>query len=173
VGGLNVVDGILRKAGGILKTFPTSGGEVLDESQVGEDDLDPLLRLFRKVCNHQTKREFDRLMTSSTGHIVLLAGGGAHDTVTATGDVEMQPFGRTTREMMARPDGSVVVVPLFVDYGPDASLVEFGTPRSVADPDEVHAVGQEIAALGNRQRGAALARHPEVARFRGAITYPG
>jgi hypothetical protein len=173
VGGLNVVDGILRKAGGILKTFPTSGGEVLDESQVVEDDLDPLLRGFRKVCNHQTKRELDRLLTSSTGHLVLLAGGGAHDTVTATGDVEMQPFGRSTREAMARADGSVVVVPLFVDYGPDASLVDFGTPRPLTDPDEGHAVGHEIAALGNRQRGAAMARHPQVERFRGTIRYAG
>ena len=75
VGGLNVIDGILRKAGGVLKSFPVSGSETIDESRVAEDDLDPLLRLFRKVCNHQTKREFERLMHSSTGHIVLLAGG--------------------------------------------------------------------------------------------------
>lgn len=171
VGGLNVIDGILRKAGGVLKTFPTSGGEVLDESQVGEDDLDAVLRVFRKVCNHQTKREFDRMLAASTGHIVLLAGGGAHDTVTASGDVDMQPFGRTTREMIAHDDPAVVVVPLFVDYGPDASLVDFGTPRNVSDPDDAHAVGVEIAALGNRQRGAAVARHPDVSRFAGTITY--
>jgi hypothetical protein len=171
VGGLNVIDGILRKAGGVLKTFPTSGGEVLDESQVGEDDLDAVLRVFRKVCNRQTKREFDRILAAGTGHIVLLAGGGAHDTVTASGDVEMQPFGRTTREMIARDDPDVVVVPLFVDYGPDASLVDFGTPRNVADPDEAHGVGVEIAALGNRQRGAAVVAHPDIDRFRGSITY--
>jgi hypothetical protein len=171
VGGLNVIDGILRKAGGVLKTFPISGGETLDESLMVEGDLDPLLRLFRKVCNHQTKREFERLMHASTGHIVLLAGGGSHDTVTASGDVEMHPFGRTTREMIARDDPAVVVVPLFVDYGPDASLVDFGTPRNVAEPDDVHAVGVEIAGLGNRQRGQAALTHPEVERFAGTITY--
>ena len=171
VGGLNVIDGILRKAGGVLKSFPVSGAETLDESRVVEDDLDPLLRLFRKVCNHQTKREFERLMHSSTGHIVLLAGGGSHDTVTPNGDVEMHPFGRTTREMISRDDPAVVVVPLFVDYGPDASLVDFGTPRHVAQPDEVHAVGQEIAGLGNAQRAAARRTHPDVARFAGQIHY--
>ncbi len=171
VGGLNVIDGILRKAGGVLKSFPVSGGEVLDESRMVEDDLDPLLRLFRKVCNHQTKREFERLLHASTGHIVLLAGGGSHDTVTAAGDVEMHSFGRTTREMIARDDPEVVVVPLFVDYGPEASLVDFGTPRNVADPDDVHAVGEEIAALGNHQRRQAVGTHPDVDRFRGTITY--
>jgi len=63
------------------------------------------------------------------------------------------------------------VVPLFVDYGPDASLVDFGTPRNVAEPDDVHAVGVEIAGLGNRQRGQAALTHPEVERFAGTITY--
>ena len=88
-----------------------------------------------------------------------------------TGDVEMHPFGRTTREMIARDDPSILVVPLFVDYGPDASLVEFGQPRHVAVPDDVHAVGDEIAELGNRQRRQARITHPDVERFRGAISY--
>jgi hypothetical protein len=171
VGGMNVIDDILRKAGGVLKTFPVSGGEVMDESRVVEEDLDLLLRAFRKLCNHQTRQEFDRLMRSSTGHIVLLAGGGAHDTLMADGDVEMHPFGKTTREMMVGHDPSTLVVPLFVDYGPDASLVEFGHPRQVTDPDEVHGIGAEIAALGNRQRRRARQLHPEVGRFRGTIRY--
>ena len=171
VGGMNVIDGILRKAGGVLKTFPISGGEVMDESRVVEEDLDLLLRAFRKVCNHQTKQEFDGLMRSSTGHIVLLAGGGAHDTVAPDGDVEMHPFGKATREMMVGSDPSTLVVPLFVDFGPDASLVEFGHPRRVTDPDEVHGIGAEIAALGNRQRRHARETHPEIERFRGTIRY--
>jgi hypothetical protein len=172
VGGLNVIDGILRKAGGILKTFPVSGGEIMDESRIAEDDLDTVLRLFRKFCNHQTKLELDRLMRSSTGHIVLLAGGGSHDRLLDDGSVEMHPFGRTTREMIARDDPAVRVVPLFVDYGPDASLVEFGEPRHISDADEVHAVGEEIASMGNRQRAAARAAHPDVSRFTGVIRYP-
>ena len=171
VGGMNVIDDILRKAGGVLKTFPVSGGETLDESQVGVEDLDLLLRVFRKVCNHQTKQEFDRLIGASAGHIVLLAGGGAHDTVTVEGEVEMHPFGRTTREMVASPDPSILVVPLFVDYGPDASLVEFGHPRQVSDSDQVHAVGEEIASMGNRQRRQARVSHPEIERFGGTINY--
>jgi hypothetical protein len=171
VGGLNVIDGILRKAGGVLKSFPVSGGEVLDESRIVEDDLDTVLRLFRKVCNHQTKQEFDRLMHSSSGHIVLLAGGGSHDRVNPDGSVEMHPFGRTTREMIARDDPTIQVVPLFVDYGPDASLVGFGEPRNVTDPDDAHGIGEEIAALGNHQRLEATATHPDIERFRGTIHY--
>jgi hypothetical protein len=171
VGGLNVIDGILRKAGGVLKTFPVSGGEVLDESRIVEDDLDTVLRLFRKMCNHQTKQEFDRLMRSSTGHIVLLAGGGSHDQVNPDGSVEMHPFGRTTREMIAGEDPRILVVPLFVDYGPDASLVDFGEPRHVIDPDDAHGIGEEIAALGNRQRRDACVAHPAIERFRGPIRY--
>jgi len=174
VGGMNVIDGILRKAGGVLKTFPVSGGEVLDESRIVEDDLDTVLRLFRKVCNHQTKQEFDRLMRSSGGHIVLLAGGGSHDRVLPDGTVEMHPFGRSTREMIAGDDPGVLVVPLFVDYGPDASLVDFGDPRHIDDPDEAHGVGEEIAALGNRCRRDAQVTHSAVDRFRGIIHYqPG
>lgn len=171
VGGLNVIDGILRKAAGLLKTFPVSGGETMDESRIDEGDLDLLLRLFRKMCNHQTKHEFDRLMNASTGHMVLLAGGGAHDEVLPDGRVEMHPFGRTTCEMIAEQEAEVIVVPLFVDYGPDASLVAFGTPRPITRPDEVHEVGEEIAALGNRQRGAAGHTHPQVHRFGGSISY--
>jgi hypothetical protein len=171
VGGMNVIDGILRKAGGVLKTFPVSGGEVLDESRIVEDDLDTVLRLFRKVCNHQTKQEFERLMRSSSGHIVLLAGGGSHDRVLPDGSVEMHPFGRSTREMIAGDDPDVLVVPLFVDYGPDASLVDFGEPRHVDDPDLAHEVGEEIAAIGNRCRRDARSLHPDVERFGGAIRY--
>lgn len=173
VGGLNVIDGILRKAGGILKTFPVSGGETIDESRIAESDLDLLLRLFRKMCNHQTKQEFDHLMRASTGHIVLLAGGGSHDILHDDGSVEMHPFGRTTCEMIAEQDAEVIVVPLFVDYGPDASLVEFGAPRPVSEPDDLHLVGEEIAALGNAARAAAGNRHPEIDRFAGLISYPG
>lgn len=172
VGGLNVIDGILRKAAGLLKTFPVSGGETLDESRIDEGDLDLLLRLFRKMCNHQTKQEFDRLMRSSTGHMVLLAGGGSHDVLHPDGRVEMHPFGRTTCEMIAGQDAEVIVVPLFVDYGPDASLVEFGSPRTVTDPDDVHLVGEDIATLGNRQRRIARELHPEIERFAGEISYP-
>ena len=83
----------------------------------------------------------------------------------------MHPFGRTTREMIARDDPTIQVVPLFVDYGPDASLVDFGDPRNVSDPDDAHGIGEEIAALGNHQRLAARTTHPDIERFRGTIHY--
>ena len=157
----------------MLKTFPVSGGETLDESRMVEDDLDPLLRLFRKVCNHQTKREFERLMHASTGHIVLLAGGGSHDTVTADRrrrDAPVRPH--HPGDDRPRRSRRSVVVPLFVDYGPDASLVDFGTPRNVADPDDVHAVGEEIAAAGQPPApGGTRGPIPRSGRFAGTIRY--
>lgn len=172
VGGLNVIDGILRKAAGVLKTFPVAGSEIIDESLIDESDLDLLLRMFRKMCNYQTKHEFDRLMHSSTGRIVLLAGGGSHDLVHEDGSVEMHPFGRSTREMIAAQSAEVVVVPLFVDYGPEDSLVAFGEPRLATDPDGLHAVGEEIARIGNRERERAHAAGLGAGRFAGSISYP-
>jgi hypothetical protein len=85
----------------------------------------------------------------------------------------MHPFGRSTGEMIAAQEHEVLVVPLFVDYGPDASLVEFGAPRSVSVPDDLHLVGEEIAELGNRARSHARELHPQIDRFGGHITYPG
>ena len=59
------------------------------------------------------------------------------------------------------------VVPLFVDYGDEISLVEFAEPTRVADADAAHHIGEVIAAMGNRQRGMARVTHPDVERFRG------
>ncbi|MEL7209370.1 MAG: hypothetical protein AAGK32_14235, partial [Actinomycetota bacterium] len=65
LGDRNVIDDILRKVGGVLKTFPVSGSEVMDEGLVTEDDLDNRLKIFRRSANERTKSEFERLMRSS------------------------------------------------------------------------------------------------------------
>ena len=172
LGDRNVIDDILRKVGGVLKTFPVSGSEVMDEGLVTEDDLDRRLRLFRRAANEHTKRAFDGLMRSSQGNLVLLAGGGSRDARDDDGHVRMHPFGRSTRGMLvdAAKEGAWIV-PLFVDFGPSVSLVEFAEPTRVTEADEVHHLGEVIAAMGNRQRGMARITHPDVDRFRGRILY--
>ena len=37
--GLNVIDDILRKAANVLKTFPVSGGEAVNEGDITDEDL--------------------------------------------------------------------------------------------------------------------------------------
>jgi hypothetical protein len=172
LGERSVIDDILRKVGGVLKTFPVSGSEVIDEGVVTEHDLDRRLKIFRRTANERTRREFERLMGSRQGTIVLLAGGGSRDARDEGGDVFMHPFGKATRSMLANAsrDGAWLV-PLFVDYGEQISLVEFAEPMRVRDPDAAHHLGEVIAAMGNRQRGMARLTHPGVERFAARIFY--
>ena len=172
LGERSVIDDILRKVGGVLKTFPVSGSEVMDEGLVTEADLDRRLKIFRRTANERTRREFERLMRSRQGTIVLLAGGGSRDARDEVGDVFMHPFGKSTRSMLANACRSGAwVVPLFVDYGDEISLVEFAEPTRVTEADAVHHLGEVIAAMGNRQRGMARLTHPGVERFGARIFY--
>ena len=172
LGDRNVIDDILRKVGGVLKTFPVSGSEVMDEGVVTEEDLDRRLKIFRRTANERSKREFERLMHSSQGTIVLLAGGGSRDARDEAGDVYMHPFGKSTRSMLANAcQAGAWVVPLFVDYGDEISLVEFAEPTRVVDADAAHHIGEVIAAMGNRQRGMARLTHPDIERFRASVFY--
>ena len=172
LGDRNVIDDILRKAGGVLKTFPVSGSELLDEGVVTEDDLDHRLKLFRRSANDGTKRAFQRRVLTSQGALVLLAGGGSRDARDEAGDVYMHPFGKSTRAMLAEACRmGAWIVPTFVDYGDEVSLVEFAEPTRVDDPNAVHHVGEVVAAMGNRQRGMARISHPEVERFAARIFY--
>ncbi len=172
LGEMNVIDDILRKAGGVLKTFPVSGSEVMDEGVITEADLDRRLKLFRRTSNDRTRREFERLMRSSQGAIVLLAGGGSRDARDEVGDVFMNPFGKSTRSLIADAcSHGAHVIPLFVDYAEDVSLVAFADPVQPTDAAEVHHAGEVIAAMGNRARGEARTRHPEVGRFANKIFY--
>jgi hypothetical protein len=175
LGDRNVIDDLLRKVGGVLKTFPVSGSQVMEEGVVTEEDLDRRLKIFRRTANERSRREFERLMHSSQGNIVLLAGGGSRDARDEAGDVYMHPFGKTTRSMLANASAAGAwVVPLFVDYGDQIGLVEFAEPTRVTDQDGVHHIGEVIAAMGNRQRGMARITHPGVERFAASIFYePG
>ena len=173
VGGLNVIDGILRKAAGLLKTFPVSGGETLDESRIGEDDLDLLLRLFRKMCNHQTKQEFDRLMRSSTGHMVLLAGGGSHDVLHPDGqrrDAPVRPDHlRDDRRPGRRGDRRPAVRRLRARRQPGGVRRPRGRSPSPTTCTW-WARRSPPSATANAASPATL--HPEIDRFAGEISYP-
>ena len=114
-------------------------------------------------------------MTSNHGHIVIEAGSGSRDAKDATGGVVMEPFAAGTREdLYFAARAGAVIYPVFGDYGDREapSIVEFGPEiRHLDSPNHAHAIGETIAALGNRARGAASQRHPDVPRFRTPIRY--
>jgi hypothetical protein len=153
---MNVIDDILRKAANVLKTFPVSGGEAVNEGDITDEDLNRRVKAFRKRQNARTRSEFMNLMTSDHGHVVIEAGSGSRDAKDAHGFVVMEPFAAGTREdLYDAVRAGAVIYPIFGDYGDrkEPSIVEM------------------IAGMGNRARGAASARHPEVRRFRTPIRY--
>lgn len=175
--GLNVIDDILRKAANVLKTFPVSGGEAVNEGDITDEDLNRRIKAFRKRQNARTREEFMNLMTSDHGHIVIEAGSGSRDAKDAHGYVVMEPFGAGTREdlyLAVRAGASIY--PVFGDYGnrDEPSIVAFGPEiRQLESPKHAHAIGEMIAGMGNRARGAASQVHPDVPRFRTPIRYGG
>jgi hypothetical protein len=173
--GMNVIDDILRKAANVLKTFPVSGGEAVNEGDITDEDLNRRVKAFRRRQNAWTRSEFMNLMTSNHGHIVIEAGSGSRDAKDANGYVVMEPFAAGTREDLcnaARAGASIY--PVFGDYGDrnEPSLIEFGPEiREIDSPHHAHAIGEMIASIGNRARGAASQLHPDVPRFRIPIRY--
>lgn len=173
--GLNVIDDILRKAANVLKTFPVSGGEAVNEGDITDEDLNRRVRAFRKKQNARTREEFMNLMTSDHGHVVIEAGSGSRDAKDEQGHVVMEPFARGTREdLFAAVQAGAVIYPVFGDYGnrDEPSVVEIGTGiTALASAQDAHRIGETIAAMGNRARAAAAIEHPDVARFRTPIRY--
>ena len=173
--GLNVIDDILRKVANVLKTFPVSGGEAVNEGDITDEDLNRRVKAFRKRQNARTRGEFMNLMTSNHGHVVIEAGSGSRDAKDAHGDVVMEPFAAGTREdLYLAARAGAAIYPIFGDYGnrEEPSIVEFGREiRHLASPNHAHSIGEMIASMGNRARGAASQQHPGVARFRIPIRY--
>ena len=173
--GMNVIDDILRKAANVLKTFPVSGGEAVNEGDITDEDLNRRVKAFRRRQNAWTRSEFMNLMTSNHGHIVIEAGSGSRDAKDANGYVVMEPFAQGTREDLynaAREGASIY--PVFGDYGDrnEPSVIEFGPEvRHLDSPHHAHAIGEMIASIGTRARGAASLRHPDVPRFEIPIRY--
>lgn len=173
--GLNVIDDILRKAANVLKTFPVSGGEAVNEGDITDEDLNRRVRTFRKKQNARTREEFMNLMTSDHGHLVIEAGSGSRDAKDEHGYVVMEPFARGTREdLFLAVQAGASIYPVFGDYGntEEPSVVEIGQEiTSLSSPNHAHSIGEIIASMGNRARGAAANEHPDVARFRTPIRY--
>ena len=173
--GLNVIDDILRKAANVLKTFPVSGGEAVNEGDITDEDLNRRVKAFRRRQNSRTRAEFMNLMTSDHGHIVIEAGSGSRDAKDEHGFVVMEPFAAGTREdLYEAVRAGAVIYPVFGDYGDrsEPSIVEFGPEiRHLRSAHHAHGIGEIIAGMGNRARGAASQLHPDVGRFRTPIRY--
>ena len=173
--GLNVIDDILRPVANVLKTFPVSGGEAVNEGDITDEDLNRRVRNFRKRQNARTREEFMNLMTSDHGNIVIEAGSGSRDAKDERGYLVMEPFAPGTREdLYLASRAGAAIYPIFGDYGDTVqpSIVEIGQEiRSLRSPQHAHAIGEEIASMGNRARGAAHEEHPDVARFNTPIRY--
>ncbi len=173
--GLNVIDDVLRKAANVLKTFPVSGGEAVNEGDITDEDLNRRVKAFRRRQNARTRSEFMNLMTSDHGHIVIEAGSGSRDARDVNGFVVMEPFSTGTREDLCNAVRTgAAVYPIFCDYGDrdEPSIVEFGPEiRQLDSPHHAHSIGEMIAGMGNRSRGAASQRYPEVRRFKTPIRY--
>lgn len=169
----NVIDDILRKAGSVLKTFPRSGSESMEEGEDKNED-EEALTLFRKICNQRTKHVFQELIESREGRIMCMAPSGAEDKL--VGDtVQMSRFGEGTADLMvAASRAGATIVPMFVDFDLGANLlvpldpIGPGGLNSREDCDEI---GDLIAREGTYARGAALAKNPEVERYKHTITY--
>jgi hypothetical protein len=165
-GNLNVIDDVLRKVGGVLKTFPSGGSEALSAEQ-------EKLMIFRGICNHHTKQAFSEIIHSKDGQLIFMAPSGEQDKYDKQKNVvRMSSFSKSTCQLMidACSEGAKIL-PVFVDYGADASIVEFSEPRSVSSIDDCNEIGKEIARTGTIQRGIASVKYASVQRFKTPIEY--
>jgi hypothetical protein len=168
-GGENVMDGILRKVGSVIKTFPAGGSEAMSED---EKDLE----LFRRYSNHQTKEAFRQLMTSRDGKIVCMAPSGEEDKVDKEKHrIVMRAFGRGTCDLLIDANNhGATLIPTCMDFELGASIVEFGDPLpsgSISTEEDCHQIGQDIATMSTLARGAAQVHYPENKHFTMPVVY--
>jgi hypothetical protein len=168
LGDKNVIDGILRKAGSVLKTFPAIG-----TSEAGELD-DGKLRLVRSICNHWTKQSLGELLDSNEGRIICMAPSGEQDKE-QDGSVLMSHFSGATADLIVEANNrGATIIPVFVDYANDQSIVAFLDPippASITSREDCDSIGSEIAATGSLARGEMHHKHPDIARFGNKVIY--
>ena len=174
--GMNVIDDILRKAANVLKTFPVSGGEAVNEGDITDEDLNRRVKAFRKRQNARTRcgvHEPHDLRSRTHRHRgrQRLTRREGRARLRRDGAVRRREPGRTSTSRRGPAPRSI---PIFGDYGDrdEPSIVEFGPEiRRIDSPKHAHAIGEMIAGMGNRARGAASQQHPDVPRFRIPIRY--
>ena len=168
--GENVMDGVLRKVGSVIKTFPSGGSESLDEEELRD------LELFRKYSNHRTKQVFNELLESRDGKLFHVAPSGEEDKFDKLNDrITMRAFGKGTCELLiSASEKGATIIPGCFDRHEGGSIVEFGEPiepgelRSIED---CHEIGRNIAALGTLARGVASAEHPDDKWYKSPVVY--
>jgi hypothetical protein len=168
-GDKNVIDGVLRKVGSVLKTFPTSGSEAIT-------DEEKILTAYRVMCNHLTKNAYRDMISDRDGRVIFIAPSGEQDKFEeARNVVKMASFGSGTCQMMidACNEGAEIL-PLFVDYDyakQKLSLAKFMGNRTVHSIADCHDIGLDIARAGTTERAKAYAAHPDIKRFSASIEY--
>lgn len=165
-GELNVIDDVLRKVGSVLKTFPSGGSESLSDEQ-------QTLMIYRGICNHHTKQAFSDLISSRDGRLIYMAPSGEQDKFDSQRNVViMSRFSKSTSQLIidACNEGATVI-PIFVDYGNDASLAKFLEPRQVRSQSDCDEVGQEIARAGTIARITSGIKNPHIKRFGTPVIY--
>lgn len=174
LGETNVVDGILRKAGSVLKTFPKGSEAMREEDNPDAERDEKILSTFRAICNHRTKQVFEDLVQSREGHIICMAPSGEQDKEHED-SVVMSRFGKGTNEMLeAASQRGATVIPAFVDYGFDQSVVRLLDPipgYAIKDTSDCDHIGEAIAAAGSFARGEAHVRNPDITRFGKKVLY--
>lgn len=169
LGDANVVDDILRKAGSVLKTFPSGGTEAMTEDEIA-------LSIFRKISNHRTKEVFNDLLDAHNGRIICMAPSGEQDRYDPQNNVvRMRRFGAGTSEMMIdASEKGATIIPIFVDYSDGSNIVKLldpVEPGSVRTREDCDKIGNTIAHHGTFARGEEHSKHPDIKRFGAGIVY--
>lgn len=168
--GENVMDGILRKVGSVIKTFPKGGSEALDENEMRD------LELFRKLANHRTKQAFGELLESRDGKLIHMAPSGEEDKLDKeTGITSMRTFGKGTCDLLIEASQSgVTIIPGCFDRHAGGSVIEFADPvpaGELQNVEDCHEIGRIIAASGTLAKGAASAEHPDDLWYKSPVVY--
>ena len=138
----NVIDGILRKAGSVLKTFPSGGGQGLTKKQSAE------LGLYRSYANRRTRLiHSHELMSQSSARLIIESASGEEDIIDhSKRQVFLRKFSEGTCRMLIEAcNNGAIIVPLAAKYAPNNSHLEFLEPLRVTNEEQCHNIGESLA----------------------------
>ena len=183
--GMNVIDDILRKAANVLKTFPVSGGEAVNEGDITDEDLNRRVKAFRRRQNAHHPlgvHEPDDLGSRPHRHRGRQRFTRRQGRPRLRGDGAVRHGTREDLYDAVRAGASIY--PIFGDYGDrdEPSIVEFGAeirhldesaPRARDRRDHRrHGQPRSRRGLGEASRGPPLQDPDPVRQLRGLQTYP-